>query len=499
MPIKNVKVIPGCISCKACENVAPAIFKVQPKSKVISENFNEFQSEILQAEAICPVQVIKVDKAKWFQLKLKSGNLIKKDYLTEDVIELTFKTDWFTATAGQYVSLQMEDWKWKFNRQYSITHFSENSFTLTIKLLEDWRWSKVLKKIKTWKTLNFLWGLWRFILKNTEKEKVFIWTGTGLSPIISMLENTNEQVKKTVIFWVRNKSELFYEDLLQSFKNTEIKIYLSQDKTEDYNYWRVTEEIKNINNDAEVYICGNPNMTDSVVQWLTNQWHSKENIYSEWFVAWKEERNLFKLIILKWTIPYQNILEKIFLTIWLVLLPGLYLYWAQESILYKSWFIWTMSISSLLFALSWYSVVFVMFIRPLSDLLPRIWLLKKLTKFRKSFWIISASIIVTMLLYKYVYNFDNFINYFNLSKWNSLYPFLSRLSEITAIILLITSNNFSQKKLWIWWKRIQRSSYLFFISWALVAAKWWSDSYYYIIWIWWILWLWAFLKNKFSK
>jgi ferredoxin len=64
MPIKNVKVIPGCIRCKACENVAPAIFKVQPKSKVISDKFNEYQSEILQAEAICPVQVIKVDTVK---------------------------------------------------------------------------------------------------------------------------------------------------------------------------------------------------------------------------------------------------------------------------------------------------------------------------------------------------------------------------------------------------------------------------------------------------
>lgn len=499
MPIKNVKVIPGCIRCKACENVAPAIFKVQPKSKVISDKFNEYQSEILQAEAICPVQVIKVDTVKWFQLQLQSAQLTEKKYLTQDVVEFTFFTKSFKAKPGQYVSLQMEDWKGKFNRQYSITHFSENSFTLTIKLLEDGRWSKVLKKIKVWKKLNFLWGLWRFVLKNTEKEKVFIWTGTWLAPIISMLENTKDSIKKTVIFWVRNESDLFYEDILKSFKNTEVKIYLSQEKSEKYNFGRITQELKNIQQESEVYICGNPNMTEAFVEWLLSQSHSKDNIYSEGFVAGKEERNLFKLIVLKWTIPYENILEKILLAIWLFLLPALYIYWINESLLYKSWFIWNMSISTLLFAISWYTVVFVMFIRPLSDLFPTIWLLKKLIKFRKSLWIMSASIIVIMLLYKYVYNFDNFTNYFNINKWDSFYSILSRISELSALILLITSNNFSQKNLWVWWKRIQRSSYLYFISWALVAARWWSESYYYVIWAWWIIWTIAFLKNKFSK
>ena len=63
MSIKNVKVISWCISCKACENVAPAIFKVAPKSQVISHNYEEHQSEILQAEQICPVNVIQVEKA----------------------------------------------------------------------------------------------------------------------------------------------------------------------------------------------------------------------------------------------------------------------------------------------------------------------------------------------------------------------------------------------------------------------------------------------------
>ena len=58
--IKDVKVIPGCISCRTCENVCPSVFKVDPKSRVITDSYEGKESEILQAEAMCPVNVIKV-------------------------------------------------------------------------------------------------------------------------------------------------------------------------------------------------------------------------------------------------------------------------------------------------------------------------------------------------------------------------------------------------------------------------------------------------------
>jgi ferredoxin len=38
--IENIKIEPGCISCRNCENIAPDHFKVAPKSKVISDNYD---------------------------------------------------------------------------------------------------------------------------------------------------------------------------------------------------------------------------------------------------------------------------------------------------------------------------------------------------------------------------------------------------------------------------------------------------------------------------
>jgi len=62
MNITSAKVIPGCISCKNCENICPEIFKVDPKSTVISDKFNQNALKLLMAEKMCPVNVIKVEK-----------------------------------------------------------------------------------------------------------------------------------------------------------------------------------------------------------------------------------------------------------------------------------------------------------------------------------------------------------------------------------------------------------------------------------------------------
>jgi DMSO/TMAO reductase YedYZ heme-binding membrane subunit len=57
----------------------------------------------------------------------------------------------------------------------------------------------------------------------------------------------------------------------------------------------------------------------------------------------------------------------------------------------------------------------------------------------------------------------------------------ARLSEITAILLFVTSNNISQKMMGIWWKRIQKLSYIYFISAGLYIASFGDTIAYYCI------------------
>ena len=70
-----------------------------------------------------------------------------------------------------------------------------------------------------------------------------------------------------------------------------------------------------------------------------------------------------------------------------------------------------------------------------------------------------------------------------------------RLSEITALILFITSNNFSQKILGKNWKRIQKLAYVYFISGGVFIYSFGKDEALYSMIIATILYFAAVFKN----
>lgn len=133
------------------------------------------------------------------------------------------------------------------------------------------------------------------------------------------------------------------------------------------------------------------------------------------------------------------------------------------------------SLYTWIYIVIWYSVVFVMIIRPLSDLFPQYKILRQLCLLRRAFWILSAMFVCVLLSDKWIWNPASFVAFFTPSDWNIWYPLMARLSELTAIILLLTSNNFAQKKLWKNWKSVQRVSYIYFITGWISALRYWDD------------------------
>lgn len=122
---------------------------------------------------------------------------------------------------------------------------------------------------------------------------------------------------------------------------------------------------------------------------------------------------------------------------------------------------------STLYLVSLLSVTAVMSIRPLADILTGARFVRPLVILRKGFGILSASIIVgfsfsKMLLVGPV----AYLALLGTSAYWSLdgYALIAHLGDLSAIILLITSNNYSKRILGIWWKRIQRLAYVYFYA-----------------------------------
>jgi len=205
--------------------------------------------------------------------------------ITPHVVELILEVpEILPFVSGQWVLLGYEDEQGAFKRAYSIVNYETRNekmyITLCIKLLENGRWSTILKNKKVWDTLEVGGIFGHFKLQDTDSPKVFIWTGTGLVPVYNMAKNTTAS-DKTLIFSVPYKSELFYEKNIADIPNLKHEIYVTREEVPGYHFWRFDLTNFNFEKDTEFYLCGNPDMVKVTTEKLKELWFKK--IYSEQF------------------------------------------------------------------------------------------------------------------------------------------------------------------------------------------------------------------------
>ncbi len=222
-----------------------------------------------------------------FKMIVESREYINK---SKNVIELVVNTqDKIEVMPGQFLQFEFSDRDWKFVRQYSVARKAENKLSFLIKFEDSGRAARQLRKVEVWDTLTYLWVAWKFILQDTDNPKVFIATGTWLSPVFNMILNTKWD--KTLLFGCRNKDELFYEKELSETSSLTTHIFLSREENlpEDkvnlsYYKWRIDLECKALKftKNTEFYICWNPWVVENTVKCLEERWF--KNIYMEKFV-----------------------------------------------------------------------------------------------------------------------------------------------------------------------------------------------------------------------
>ena len=119
-----------------------------------------------------------------------------------------------------------------------------------------------------------------------------------------------------------------------------------------------------------------------------------------------------------------------------------------------------------LYDFSHLAMFFVMIIRPLADIFTTSTKIRPLVILRKGVGVFSASIVVSFILAKIIIDpVGYFGSIFTGHYWSfeNLVIF-AHLGDLSAILLIITSNSLSKKVLGVWWKRIQRLSYVYFYA-----------------------------------
>lgn len=236
--------------------------------------------------------------------------LILKQELAPAIYRFRFRPEpgvFVQFTAGQYMILMVPQTDGQYARRlYSIlTPPSQKKyFDIVVEIIPHGVASNYLMQIKEHDQIFFQGPAGVFTLKKTQKPKVFLATGTGIVPMMSILDTqfTENPDHDTTLFWgLPYYKELYLFDELKnmSLKHSHfhLKICLSREKDlsmipeEDRKYFsigRITQAVDLqatyediIHNDY--YVCGGREVVESLRQYLYTKHIAKEAVHFEKF------------------------------------------------------------------------------------------------------------------------------------------------------------------------------------------------------------------------
>lgn len=201
-------------------------------------------------------------------LIIHTTSLAKKILLTPDMLELRLhKPEGFTFKPGQFIQIQIPD---QFGqavlRSYSLaSHPSADYLALCVKIVPGGKGSTYFSQMSEGQQLSFRGPEGRFVvLPEHSPTKVFVATGAGIAPIMSMLEDeiakpSNERLH--LLFGLRHDHDVFWTEHFERFSSISkvftYRLSLSQPSaTWTGDRGRVTDHVSDVPKTGNWYLCG---------------------------------------------------------------------------------------------------------------------------------------------------------------------------------------------------------------------------------------------------
>ncbi|HOY46821.1 MAG TPA: FAD-binding oxidoreductase [Candidatus Dojkabacteria bacterium] len=198
----------------------------------------------------------------------------------------------FDFTPGQFATLTLGE---NVKRSYSVASIPGKPY---IELIADtWKGgpgSQFFEKAQIGDSVEFLFPLGHFVLRESQRPAHFFATGTGIVPFMSMIEHSlitlGNTTKEFVLYsGFRHEEDVFGKGLLEMldvrFENFKYKLNLTQPK-EGYqgNIGRITQYIDTLTStDIDAYICGSNQMVTDVKARLIAKGVPAEQVFNEMY------------------------------------------------------------------------------------------------------------------------------------------------------------------------------------------------------------------------
>lgn len=224
-----------------------------------------------------------------------STTLLSKKTIARDMLELVFsRPEEFTFKAGQFVQFFIpQELSEAVLRSYSISsHPDADQLEFCIKLVPEGKGSTFFNKLEPTQQATIRGPEGRFVcLLDQSENKIFIATGAGIAPIMSMISSEVEKDKNKqvyLLFGVRSEEDVFwlerFEHLKSEYQNFDFNITLSR-PSDSWQGWkgRVTEHLPEVVGGGEYYLCGSLDMVKDVRQILASKGVQMKDIHFEIF------------------------------------------------------------------------------------------------------------------------------------------------------------------------------------------------------------------------
>ncbi len=242
------------------------------------------------------------------------ATLLEKKQLSGHVHYFKFtpppQPEW-TFAAGQYMIFHIPQAEGHAaRRQYSIaSHPSQkDALEFIIEYVENGVASQHLAKMQVGESLTFQGPAGVFIYRQHEREPIFLATGTGIAPIVSMIADLFENGKyeqNIYLFWgLKLKGDMYYFDELKQiskqYPNFHFKMCLSRESELtalfseedavfcaggriDKGFEEMINSTKQDKNNFNYYICGSKHVVEAMREYLNTHTIPTEQVFFEKF------------------------------------------------------------------------------------------------------------------------------------------------------------------------------------------------------------------------
>jgi benzoate/toluate 1,2-dioxygenase reductase subunit len=206
--------------------------------------------------------------------------LKNRRWLSEKAFEIDLaKPPSFHFIPGQRICLSHEGRE----RDYSLISTPDDDFlTLCIKYVKEGRVSPFLASVSMETILSFTGPRGYFTYKPSPKPTIFVATGTGIAPFISMSRSGLRGF--TLLHGARSARELYYAAFFRSVSESYIPCTTQGSEGQDLFHGRVTDYLSSVmpREDYDFYLCGRGDMIRDATL-LVDAYFPGSLVYAETF------------------------------------------------------------------------------------------------------------------------------------------------------------------------------------------------------------------------